>query len=77
MTIMLELNAEEAAALQEIAEATGVTVEAVLHGLIAQVLPPAKPEQREAEDLEEDAERRREQEEVEANIKRWHAEAKS
>lgn len=84
MRVTLELSADEARVLQEISEAAGVTVDAVLHGLIAQVsglertaaqaaVPPADLEALNPEAL---AEQKREQEEVEANIKRWHQEQK-
>ena len=72
MTITLELSAEEERVLRLTAQAAGADIPAVLHGLIAQLLPPepaAAPEPGGDPDL---AERRREQEEVEANIRRWH-----
>ena len=77
MTIALDLNAEEERVLRLTAEAAAADIPAVLHGLIAQLLPPepaasAAPEP--SDDPESSAERRREQEEVEANIKRWHEE---
>ena len=76
MTITLNLNAEEERVLRLTAEAAGADIPAVLHGLIAQLLPPepatAAPEP--GGDPESSAERRREQEEVAANIKRWHEE---
>ena len=78
MTVTLDLRADEAAVLQEMAQTAGTTIEAVLHALIAQLSSrtaeaggaEAPPE----ETAEAAAERRREQEEVEANIRRWHEE---
>ncbi len=58
--------------LQEIAHAAGVGVETVLHGLIAQIAPPER--EAPSADLEVLAEQKHEQEEVEANIRRWHEE---
>ena len=78
MTITLKLSADEARTLQELACAAGVSMETVLHGLIAQVSPPAASSASapipDALDLEALAEQQREQEEVEANIQRWHQE---
>ena len=81
MKVTLELSDAEAHALRPLAEAAGVTIETVLHHLIAQLGPPVvseKPEgvtaDRFEDSAEEDAERRREQAEMQANIKRWHAE---
>lgn len=76
MTVTLELKADEVRVLQEIARTAGTTVEAVLHALIAQVSPSQSAEAAEApaETAEAVAERRREQEEVEANVRRWHEE---
>lgn len=73
MKVTLELKADEARVLQEIARTAGTTVEAVLHALIVQVSPPQSAEAA-AEDPDAVAERRREQEEVEANVRRWHEE---
>ena len=72
MTVTLELSADEARVLQEIACAAGVRVETVLHGLIAQAVPPGRDAP--PADPEVLAEQKREQEEVEANIRRWHEE---
>ena len=90
MRVTLELSADEARVLQKISEAAGVTVDAVLHGLIGQVSaqertaaqaagPPAAPEALDPEALDPEAlaDQKREQEEVEANIKRWHREQKA
>ncbi len=85
MKIILELSEEEVHALRPLADAAGVDFETVLHHLIAQLLPPVvleKPKglqenQTEENQMEEDAERRREQEEMQANIRRWHAEQKT
>jgi len=79
MTIRLELSTEEQAALAAVAEAAGVSVETVLHGLVAQLSVPGGaevPKETPAPVAEPGAaeEERREQEEVEANIKRWHQE---
>lgn len=74
MTVTLELNADETQALQEIAQAAGADIPAVLHRLIAPLLPPDRAAPEPSRDPEDSEERRREQEEVEANIKRWHAE---
>ncbi len=82
MIVTLELTTDEACVLQEIAQAAGATVEAVLHMLIAQVSPAGQADvgcgeadDREAPtDDEAVTEKRREQEEVEANIRRWHEE---
>ena len=73
MTITLELSADEQAALESVAGAAGVSLEAVLHGLIAQLMGPAAKEQ-EMPDGDAAEERKREQEEVEANIERWYRE---
>ncbi len=75
MTVTLELSAEEAALLEAAAGAAGATREAVLRALIRQ-LGAGGPEDAQAAVREETdpEERRREQAEVEANIKRWHAE---
>ena len=110
MRVTLELSADEARVLQKISEAAGVTVDAVLHGLIGQVSaqertaaqaagPPAAPEALDPEALDPEAldpealdpealdpealdpealaDQKRDQEEVEANIKRWHREQKA
>lgn len=76
MTVTLDLTEDEVHVLQEIAQKAETTVEAVLHALIAQVSlsSHAEAEDTEAEDTEAVTERRREQEEVEANIRRWHEE---
>ncbi len=85
MTVTLELRADEARVLQGMAQTAGMTMEAVLHALIAQASPsrraevesaepPAENAQAVAQNAEAVAERRREQEEVEANIRRWHEE---
>lgn len=83
ITVTLKLSADETHVLQEIAQAAGVSVEVVLHGLIAQLtappeaeippssVPPADPEVFDPEAVDE---QQREQEEMEANIKRWHQE---
>ena len=71
MTVTLELSADEHAALASVAAVAGVSLETVLHGLIAQLSVPAEKE-RETPDGDAEEERRREQAEVEANIKRWH-----
>ena len=75
VAITLELSADEHAALTAVAGAAGVSLETVLHGLIAQLSIPAAGEAVESrgESLSAAEERRREQAEVEANIKRWHA----
>ena len=78
MTVALQLSSDEAHVLQEVAQDTGTTMDAVLQALIAQVSP--RPEviagtaEAPADTAEAQAERRREQEEVEANIRRWHEE---
>ena len=76
MTVTLELSAEEAALLEAAAGAAGATREAVLRALIRQLAGAGGPEDAQAAVPEETdpEERRREQAEVEANIKRWHAE---
>lgn len=79
MTLTLELKPEEVTALSRRARADGVDIEAVLHRLIASLtLPPApvqaRREEDAADDPEEQAERDREREEVQANINRWRAE---
>lgn len=77
MTVTLELSAGEAQVLQEIAEAAGVRIEVVLHGLISELSRPGEERQAveaPAGEPDEAAERHREQAEVEANIKRWHQE---
>jgi len=76
VAITLELSADEHAALTAVAGAAGVSLETVLHGLIAQLSIPAAGEAAESMggDLDTAEEQRREQEEVEANIKRWHQE---
>lgn len=88
MTMTLELTLEEAAALESRARAEGVDIRAVLHSLIAQLVPsPAlEPPERaaalvqawrreeETGDPEERAERDREREELKANRDRWRAE---
>ena len=85
MTITLELRADEADVLQEMAQTAETTIEAVLHTLIAQVPlsrraedggaeAPTETSEAVTETAEAVAERRREQEEVEANIRRWHEE---
>ena len=81
MKVTLQLSGEEVHALRPLADAAGVDLETVLHHLIAQLLPPVAPERPQTfsegsaeEEIEEDAERRREQAEMQANIKRWHAE---
>ena len=76
VAITLELSADEHAALTAVAGAAGVSLETVLHGLIAQLSIPAAGEATESMggDLDTAEEQRREQEEVEANIKRWHQE---
>jgi ribosomal protein L12E/L44/L45/RPP1/RPP2 len=79
MIVTLELSDEELHALRPLADAEGMDMETVLHSLIAQLIPPAashRPANLE-EQAEEEAEMRREQEEMQANIARWHAEAKS
>lgn len=73
MTITLELSADEHAALASVAAAAGVPIETVLHGLIAQLSVPAAKAQ-ETPDGDAAEEQLREQEEVEANIRRWHRE---
>ena len=84
MKVTLTLSEAEVHALRPLAEEAGVTVETVLHHLIAQLGPPVVWEKPDSVDedypkdrAEEDAERRREQEEMQANIKRWHAEQAS
>ncbi len=78
MTVTLDLNADEAQALEEMARTAGTTMEVVLHALVAQASPSRRAEAERAQDpadtAEAAAERRREQEEVEANIQRWHQE---
>ena len=86
MTVTLELKADEVQALQEMAQAAEMTVEAVLHALIAQVplsrraedggaeAPAAITAEAVTETAEAVAERLREQEEIEANIRRWREE---
>jgi len=44
MNVSLEFSPEEAAALTRHAQAQGKDVEAVLHGLVAQIAPSPKPE---------------------------------
>ena len=73
MTITLELSTDEQAALRAVASAAGMDIGTVLHGLIAQLSAPTATENA-GEDLNMDAEERREQAEVEANIQRWHRE---
>lgn len=71
----LDLSAEEVRVLQETAQAAGTTMESVLHALIAQLSSEsAEAERTEAPPAASEAvaERRQEQEEVEANIRRWH-----
>ncbi len=75
MMITLELSAEEMRALRGIAEAAGVDLQTVLHGLIAQIsLPDREASPALAPSADASVEQKREQEEVEANIKRWHEE---
>ena len=80
MIVTLELSKEEVQTLRPLADAAGVDLETVLHQMIA-LLPPVASEKPQGfhedsaeQKIEEDAERRREQEEMQANIKRWHAE---
>ena len=73
MTLTLDLTLEEHAALRRRAEAEGIGIEAVLHGLIAALTPPLPPGDT-PDDPEEWAERDREREEVQANLARWRAE---
>jgi ribosomal protein L12E/L44/L45/RPP1/RPP2 len=82
MTVTLKLNDEELYILRPLADAEGVDIETVLHALIAQLIPPSASkrqgnleERTKEERAEEEAELRREQEEMQANIARWHAEA--
>lgn len=80
MTVTLELSADEARVLQEMARAAGVSVDTVLHGLIAQISLPhrkAPPSAAPPADPEAADEQKREQEEVEANVRRWHEERES
>ena len=72
MTITLQLSVDEHAAVEAVARAAGVSLETVLHGLIAQLSVPPAAEARETPDRGAAEERRQEQAEVEANIKRWH-----
>ncbi len=78
MIVTLELSAEEEATLEGVAEAAGVDTKTVLHRLIAQLSGPMEAEAVPNGGTDPNAamERRREQEEVEANIQRWHAETK-
>lgn len=71
MTITLDLTPEEVAVLRRRADAEGVSIEAVLHGLVAALAPPAAPPEVSKEDPEE---RDREQAELRANLDRWRAE---
>ena len=43
MTVTLELKPEEIAVLSDRAQAQGVDIEAVLHGLVAQIAPAPPP----------------------------------
>jgi ribosomal protein L12E/L44/L45/RPP1/RPP2 len=86
MIVTLKLSDEELHILRPLADMEGANMETVLHTLIAQLIPsaaskgPGKPAERAEEEAEEraeeEAELRREQEEMQANIARWHAEAK-
>ncbi len=80
MIVTLKLSDEELYVVRPLADAEGVDIETVLHTLIAQLFPPAaskrqdNPEKQAKEEQAEEAELRREQEEMQANIARWHAE---
>ena len=77
MTITLDLTPEEHDALRRRAEAEGTDIEAVLHGLLARLTPPAVPSSMPVavlDDPEEQAERDRDRAEVQANLDRWRAE---
>ena len=72
MIVTLELSADEHAALASVAAVAGVSLETVLHGLVALLEVPPAAQERETPDGDAAEERRQEQAEVEANIKRWH-----
>ena len=81
MIVSLELSPEEHAALERRARAGGISVEAVLRGLVAALaradappVPAPAWEGDDAEDAEERAERDRERAEIAANVRRWRAE---
>ena len=91
MTLNVELNAEEAAALSERAAADGTDIETVVHGLIAQLifrpatgtakqsalaaLLPSRSAAASSDDPEALAEREQELAELKANVDRWRAES--
>lgn len=82
MIVNLDLTPEEFAALSSRADAQGVDIETILHGLIAPltvqttsaVRPRSWPGIAETGDAEEQAEREREWTEMQNNIRRWQAE---
>ncbi|MGI4788563.1 MAG: hypothetical protein ACRYFS_06905 [Janthinobacterium lividum] len=67
MTVTLDLNAEEITILTSLADARSISIETVLHSIVAQLAPP----QVTPDELAADA---AEREEIQANLRRWHRE---